>query len=266
MPKTRAIAQAARAGARQTLQSPGTGSPPPGQNPKEPAPVTRLAPIIALAALLLPMALRAEEVPRTVTVSGQGSVTAIPDIATVTLGVSTAADDAAAALAANSARMAQVLDLLRAEGIAERDVETSQFGLDPVWEESEEDAPARIAGYRVRNLVTVRLRDVSALGRLLDRLTAAGANDIAGIGFALSDSSALLAEARRRAVADAVATATLYAEAAGARLGRVLTLADQGTSLPMPAPRYRAEAMAAVPVAPGEATVTASVMVVFALE
>lgn len=220
---------------------------------------------LAACALALPAAPRAAEPPvPTLSVSGTGQATVSPDMASVSLGVVATGATAAEALAANSAAMQAVFDLVAAEEIEGRDVQTSQFSLGPIWE-SPEDGEPRITGYQAYNIVTVRVRDLSRLGSFLDAVTQAGANQINAIAFEVSDSSAALEAARRAAVADALGKARLYAEAAGVTLGRLLALVESGPVMPAPRMAMRAEAVA-VPVAEGEATITASVTLTFAIQ
>jgi uncharacterized protein len=200
-----------------------------------------------------------------ITVSGEGRVEAAPDMATLSLGVTTQADTAAAALAANSQQLAVVLDRLRAAGIAARDLQTSGLSMQPNWDYSNNAAP-RITGYVASNMLTVRVRALDTLGTVLDSAVRDGANTFNGLGFALADPAAALDEARRRAVADARHKAELLAEAAGVTLGPVVSISEGGGG-GQPAPMYRSAAMAAeaVPVAEGEVLLSAQVSIVYAI-
>jgi uncharacterized protein YggE len=225
--------------------------------------------IAVLVALVLPAAAApAQEAagPARLSVEGTGQVSLAPDMASVTLGVVTEGDSAAAALAANSARMERALAGLAAAGIAERDIRTTRIDLSPRWTRgtgSLGQAP-RIDGFTAANAVEVRVRDLDALGAVVR----AGANDIRGIRFGLADETAALDRARELAVADARRKAALYAAAAGLTLGPVIEMAEQGAAEPWPRPMMEAS-MAAdaapVPVAGGEMTVSARIGMVFAL-
>ena len=225
--------------------------------------------IAVLVALVLPAAAApAQEAagPARLSVEGTGQVSLAPDMASVTLGVVTEGDSAAAALAANSARMERALAGLAAAGIAERDIRTTRIDLSPRWTRgtgSLGQAP-RIDGFTAANAVEVRVRDLDALGAVVR----AGANDIRGIRFGLPDETAALDRARELAVADARRKAALYAAAAGLTLGPVIEMAEQGAAEPWPRPMMEAS-MAAdaapVPVAGGEMTVSARIGMVFAL-
>ncbi len=112
----------------------------------------------------------------------------------------------------------------------------------------------------------VRVRDLAALGGILDTVIADGANDFNGLRFGLQDPAPLMDEARRRAVDDAMARAALLAGAAGVTLGPVLSIDDQGGSRPMPMAEMAMRMSAgAAPVAAGELTLTANVAMVFAI-
>jgi uncharacterized protein YggE len=219
----------------------------------------------ALAVLLAsaPPAALAEDA-ALITVTGEGHVEARPDMATVTLGVVTQGANAAEAMAANSVQLAAVLERLRASGIEERDIQTSGLTLNANWQQTEIDPAPRIMGYQASNMLTVRVRKLDGLGPVLDQTIADGANTFNGLSFGLSDPAPSMNEARKRAVADAIARATLLTEAAGVTLGPVVSITEGG-GYGAPAPMYRIEADAAspVPVAAGEVSSSASVTMVF---
>lgn len=228
-----------------------------------------LTPMIFCAVLSLGGAAMAQDggapQPR-ISVSGEGQVFAVPDMATITLGVSAQAKEAAAAMDETSAVTAAILDRLAAFEIDARDVQTSDLTLDPIWadRQSSMDTP-RINGFESSNRLTVAVRDLDQLGDVLGAVLSDGANRLSGLSFGMQDPAPLLAEARRAAVADAMARAQVYAEAAGLRLGPVLSISEGGVSYPRPemALSMRAEA---VPVARGETGISATVNMVFALE
>ena len=222
-----------------------------------------LATIVVMLALAGKFATAAEPV---LTITGTGTVSAPPDIATVTTAVEVNGDTAVEALAANSAAMARVIETLRAAGVAERDIQTSGLSVQPVYGDSKlrsygSDTP-EIDHYRVYNGVTVIVRDLAGLGGALDAVVKSGANRINGIGFGFAEPGPLRNEARGKAVADARATAQIYAEATGVRLGRILSISEFGGGPPMPmAAMARAES--AVPIATGESGISASVQIVW---
>jgi hypothetical protein len=187
-------------------------------------------------------------------------------MATISIGVMTEGKTAADAMAANSAQLAQVLDNLRAAGIADRDLQTSGLSLNPNWANTSGSGVSRIVGYVASNQLSVRVRVLNTLGMVLDAAVRDGANQLNGVSFGVADPAPLLAEARKRAVADARAKAELFTEAAGVGLGAVLSITEQqqGGGQPM----YRGVAMAmeaAVPVAEGEIALSAQVTLVWGL-
>lgn len=199
-------------------------------------------------------------------VSGEGAVDLAPDMATIRLGVTSEAKTAAAALSANSAAMAEVLAFLTAEGIAGRDVQTSGLSLTPRQDDYRSgSAEPAVVGFVARNGVAVRVRDLARLGGLLDAVVAQGANRFDGLEFGLADPSEALAEARRRAVADARLKAETLAGAAGLGLGPVVTIADQSGHVQPMEMRMAAASMDGVPIAAGEVSVRASVTITWAL-
>ena len=227
--------------------------------------------LAALALTLAATTARADEVPRTISVTGLGEVAATPDIAYVTVGVRTAAGTARAALSENSTTMAGVLDALRSRGIADRDMRTTNVSLHPRWRTEVMENGTRVqvlSGYEAANLLRVTCRDLSKLGELLDALVGAGANDMRGISFDVDDKGKLMDEARAIAVRNARANAQLYAREAGVSLGAVLSISEAGGPTPVHRNRAMAEmaVAASVPIAEGELTVSVSVSMTFAIE
>lgn len=220
---------------------------------------------VLAAAMALPAPLSAETA--TLTVTGQGSASALPDTAAVRAGVETEGATAAAALAANNALAAKIIETLEAAGIAPRDLQTSGLIVQPVYRDRSRSAPEEkpeLAGYRVINSVAVTIRNLADMGGVLDAVVQAGANRIDSVSFGLENDGGLADAARSRAVADARRGAAVLAEAAGIKLVRVLSIADGGRAQPRPASvmSLRAE-RAAVPVEAGEITVEASVTMVW---
>ena len=126
------------------------------------------------------------------------------------------------------------------------------------------------AGYQVSNNVTIRVRDLDSLGSVLDQAVTVGANTITGISFSVADPANLYEEARRRAVADAVSKAQVYADAANVRLGSIESITEQDNYMP-PQPMMRAAAMefdigSAVPVEAGELTHTITTTITWDIE
>ena len=206
--------------------------------------------------------------PAVISVSGEGLVTAVPDMVSVSVGVSTEAKDAAAAMAANNRAMAALFEVLENFGIAETDRQSSGFNVYPRRDRQIDGRnTAEITSYVVNNQLTVRYRDIDRLGQLLAAVVDSGSNQLGSLSFGNTDEAELLDEARRRAVANAQHRASLYAEAAGGKLGRVVSIGEGGSSQPRPMMRAAMMAeMDAVPVAAGENEYRATVNVVFEFE
>jgi uncharacterized protein len=224
----------------------------------------RLLNALALStALALPLAAPALADGGFVSVTGEATVEATPDMATISLGVTTDGDTAAAAMAANTAALQAVMARLNASGIENRDLQTSNLTLNPNWVGYDAGSVPTIAGYIASNMLNVRVRALDTLGTVLDASIADGANTMNGITFELSTPRTAQDEARLAAVADARARATLLVEASGGKLGKIVSITEnQGYGAPTP--MFRSEASAApVPVASGQIGLMASVTVVF---
>lgn len=203
----------------------------------------------------------------TISVTGTGEVSAAPDMAVITLGVEEQAEAAQEAMDRASAAAGAILARLEEMGVAARDVQTSDLSLDPVWSQPERDAPREITGYAARNQVTVRVRDLDALGGILDAVLEDGANRFGGLGFSLEDPSEPMAAARAAAVRDAMSRAAQLAEAADVALGPVQSLSEQGGGQPRPMMMEAARmASDSVPVAAGELTFRVTVSAVFRID
>jgi len=208
------------------------------------------------------------------TVSAEGRSTRQPDLAVFNAGVTTQGKTAAEALAANSASMNRVIAQLKRSGIAERDIQTSNLSINPVYAEQrpaaagEYQAPVIVA-YQVNNSVSVRQRKLGDYGKVIDTLVTAGANQVNGPSFQLDQPDTALDEARSAAMRTARARANLYAQAAGLRVLRILTISEGGSYTPMPQVMYRMAASAdmagAPPVQSGELQLNANVSVTFEL-
>ena len=206
---------------------------------------------------------------RWVEVTGEGSVSATPDFARVTLGVTSTGKNAGDAMAANAKGANALVSLIKSEGVAPADIQTAEMSISPMFSETspgQTTAPT-ITGYSVSNNVSVTLRDMARLGSLLDKAVTAGANSIYGIGFGHNDPSALLDKARPLAVADARRKAEIYASAGAARIGQLMVLTEEpGRQPPIAFSRaYAASAPAPTPIEAGEDKLTMSVTARFEL-
>lgn len=232
--------------------------------------MTPLMKPLAVAAMILGLTaapLAAEEKPmeRTVTVSATGNISAEPDEATIATGVSSEAKTAREALSKNSEAMKKVIAELKGKGIEPKDIQTTQFNIEPVYVYPKEGQPPVLNGYRAHNMVSVKVRNLDKLGEVLDQLVTAGSNQMNGITFDVSKAETLKDDARKEAITNALRRAKLYAQAAGADVGEIVQIAEDVTFTgPQPMQYSKARAMAAesVPVERGsmdlEARVTAT--------
>jgi uncharacterized protein YggE len=225
----------------------------------------RAAPLALTIALLTAPTLALAAEPGVLTLSAVGVVRRVPDMATIALGVAAQAPTAAQALAADSAQMARVIAALRRQGVAERDIQTSNLNVQPQYAFAQNE-PQRLTGYQASNQVTVTVRDLARLGAVVDGAAGGGANEVSGVSFGVHDPSAAEDEARRLAVTALKAKAELYAKATGYSLGRLTRLSEGGGYAPDPVrPMAKMAAMAATPVEAGELEVRIQVEGVYDL-
>lgn len=207
--------------------------------------------------------------PRSITLQGEGQASAAPDLAVVSGGTQVQARTAKEAMDGNSRAMRQVQQALKEAGIEDRDVTTSALTLTPTIEYQPNTNRPRVVGYRAGHQLQVRVRDLAKLGDVLDKMVSAGANQVDGLQLTVADWSKKVDEARAAAIEDAKRKAEILARAAGARIGRVITIVEQGASVPQPVMRRMAAPMAAsadaVPVATGDQTFRLSVSVTWEL-
>ncbi len=208
------------------------------------------------------------------TVHASATTRAAPDLAIVTLGVLARGASAQAAQQAQSTRMSAVMDAARTAGVAEADVQTVGFSIEPQYTYPRSGAP-RITGYVSRNIVAVRVRDLSKVSALIDATVAEGANELQGIQFTFEDEEASRNAARAQALTTARARADSYATAADMRVARVLSITEPGGIVPEPRDGFmRNQAYSVAPeqaaaagaqIAPGELDARSSVTVVYEL-
>ena len=202
---------------------------------------------------------------RGVVVIGEGSVSVPPDYARVRGGVTTRAKTAKEATEANTKAMAAITAMLSNAGIAQKDIQTARFSVQPIYESHQSNSEQKLSGFSVSNQINVTIRQIDKVGEILDRLVTTGATDVGNVEFLHSEPSKALDQAREAAVADARRKAELYAHASGLVLGRVNWITEDsryGAPLPMTALRAAA-AMASVPIATGEDTLHVRITVGF---
>ena len=224
--------------------------PPGGRRPIAWAALLLLLAWVAVGCAQAPSAER--QMPRMISVRGTGRVAVKPDTAVVRLGAEMRAPTVAEATADVARRSSTVIDRVKSLGVAERDIATVAYSIEPVTapRRTEED-PTRIVAYRVVNVVQVKIRDLGAVGRILDGALTAGANTIFGLQFTLDDPSRVEAEARALAVKAAASTAQQLAAAAGVRLGELASLTEDVAPRPPILPRMAGQTMAAAPMSMG---------------
>ena len=204
------------------------------------------------------------QMPPSITVTGQAETSATPDVAQVTVGVTTEAASPSEALAMNTDAMTQLMETLKNSGIEKKSIQTAHFNVSPKYV-NEPNRDPKIVGYQVTNQVRADVKDIAKLGEVLDQLVTVGANQMNGISFDVSKAETLKDDARKEAMANALRRAKLYAAAAGAEVGEIVQIAEE-VSMPAPRPvmlaKARAMAAEAAPVERGsqdlEARVTAT--------
>lgn len=206
---------------------------------------------------------------RTITVSATGTVTAEPDEATISSGVSSEAKTAKDAMSANSSAMRKVISELKNEGVEAKDIQTTQFNVEPVYVYPKEGQPPVVTGYRVTNMVGVRVRDLNRLGGVLDKLVVVGANQMSGINFEVSKAEVLKDDARKDAVANALRRAKLIAAASGAEVGEVIQIVEDMINVgprPVVFARDKASMAEAAPIERGSQQLESRVTVTWKLK
>lgn len=209
-----------------------------------------------------------------INVSGEGRATLAPDMAIVELSVVRQAETAAEALAANNKAMADVLAAISSEGVADKDLQTSGFTIQPQYKQtilkSGSYEPPQIVAYQVSNGVSVRVRDLGKLGLLIDKTVKLGVNDGGNIRFTNDNPDEAIKQARRNAMDEAIDKARTLAEAAGVKLGRVISI-NENFMRPMPMPQMMMRAAApmdkaeSVPIAAGENAYSVTVNIAYAI-
>lgn len=204
-----------------------------------------------------------------ITVTGEGRVASEPDMASISLGVVSEAETASAAMEETSDRANAIITALAEQGIEERDMQTSDLSLSPIWAEdrTQQDRITReIVGFSASTDLRVRVRDLDTLGTVMDAVLQVGANNFRGLSFGLQDPEPVADEARREAVADARRKAELLAEAAGVTLGGITSIREGGSNNYEPPMMEAAMMRDSGPVARGEVNTTAQVTIVWELQ
>lgn len=233
------------------------------------------ASLMAATAMTAPashvLAEESKKEPARINVTGTADIDVAPDMAILTMGVLRQGKTARQALDANNKAMSEVLASMKEAGVAERDLQTSNFSIQPQYQhyrpkKGEIQKPPKIVGYVVSNNLTVRVRDLDNVGEVLDRSVTLGVNSGGNIRFTNDNPKDAISIARGNAMRDAVERAKILTEAAGVSLGPIISI-DENFSRPRPVPMARGKMMAqsmeadSVPIAAGENSYTVTVHV-----
>lgn len=207
-----------------------------------------------------------------VSVSGEGKVSAPPDVANISLGVSVLAPSVAEARTQAAASLTAMVDSMKRNGVADKDIQTSQLSIYPEYDYR--DGNSVLRGFRVQNSVNAKIRDIDTTGKVVDEAVEAGGNNtqIQGISFTIDDPSELQEQARKAAVEDAKRKAEVLANAGGVSLGNPISISEGALNVPpiyYDAGRAAADSAAPLPetpIEPGELDVSISVTVVWAIK
>jgi len=208
----------------------------------------------------------------TISVSGTGTVTLKPDVADLHLGVLVSRSTVKAAQAEAASAMTKVIAALKALGIADKDIQTSNVSLQPTYDYSNNSNPPRLSGYQMSNSVTVTVRNLAKVGDAIDGSLAAGATSLDGVTFRVDDQTGAEAQARQAAMAEAKSKADTLAAAAGVSIGGVASISETSAPMPYPimygggAPAAADSAKVATPIQVGTNDVTITVAVVYLIK
>jgi uncharacterized protein len=222
---------------------------------------------VVAATLLATPALAQTMPPPAISVTGEATVSVAPDQVQIDGGVTSDAKTAREASDVNNAAMGKVLLALKGAGIEEKDYQTSRLSLQPQFATpSKVSERPGIVSFRASNRVTVKIRDVTKVANVIDVLVGAGANEIGGINFTVTQASKHLDEAREKAIADAHRKAEIYAKATGVTLGEPISISEEGAPTPVFRGKVAAPMAAGAPVAQGEETLSVTVSVSWAIK
>ena len=204
-------------------------------------------------------------------VSGTGKVTAVPDVAILSLGVEAQEKTVKEAQSEAASAMTAVVAALKTNGVADKDIQTQWYNISPVMKWVEDTNEQITIGYKVSNMVTAKIRDISKAGTIIDAVAEAGGNltRINSISFTVDDPTAYYNQAREKAMQDANAKAEQMATLAGITLGKPTYISESGGYIPQPYPvkdYYSEGGSASTPISPGELDITLTVQVGYAIE
>ena len=175
---------------------------------------------------------RADVPQPTISINGEGKVTAVPDIARISVGLLTEGRDIAALQRQNTDKMNKLIDAMKALGVADKDIQTTNYSIYPKYDYT--NGNSVLSGYTVNQNVTVKVRDLSKVGAIFAKVGEIGANQVSGPDFTIDNPTALRDQARLEAIADAQQKAETLARSLGVRLGRVVGFSESGGGSPVP--------------------------------
>jgi len=173
----------------------------------------------------------ADHEPATIVVDGDGKVVAMPDLATINLGLQTEKTEVAAAQKENTEKMNKIIDAVKAQGVAPADIQTTNYQINPQYDYR--DGSTKLRGYIVTQNLTLSIRDLSKLGRILEVAGSMGANQVGGLNFTVDKPEMLKNNARDKAIADAKEKAESLADSLGVRLGAIRSFNENGINPPI---------------------------------
>lgn len=203
-------------------------------------------------------------------VTGEGEVMAIPDLAIVNLGIEAQAATVSEAQAQASGAMERVMGALTDKGVAEKDIQTQQYSIYPVRTWDDERKKEEIIGYRVTNMISVKIRALEETGAIIDAVTNAGGDytRVQGISFTIEDPKPYFQEARTKALEDANKKAEQMARLTGVGLGKPTYISEGAVYVPRIAKaieEFEVMLSPTTPISPGEMKITVSVQVAYAI-
>ena len=204
-------------------------------------------------------------------VSGEGKVMVAPDLVILTLGIESQEETVAEAHRKAAEAMYAIMQVLKNQGIADKDIQTQYFNIRQVTRWVQDENKEEVIGYRVTNTVTAKVRELDQAGEIIDAVAAAAGDltRINGISFTVEDPAPFYTQAREKAMEDAIAKATQMAELAGVALGKPTYISEGGgyyPPVPTAAPRAYDEMAGGTPttsISPGELEIRTTVSMVF---
>ncbi|MBU1165117.1 SIMPL domain-containing protein [Patescibacteria group bacterium] len=182
---------------------------------------------------------KSEEFPHIISISGEGKVVAIPDIAKTSVGIRTEKLNVANAQTENTTKMNALIKEIKGMGVDDKDIQTTSYNIYPRYDWR--DGISILRGYSVEQSVTIKIRDLEKIGDILTAAGQGGANQVSGISFDVDDPEALRQQAREEAIKNAKEKAESLAKVAGVKLGKVVSFSESTSGQ---APKYYAmEAM-----------------------